>query len=171
MKEKGLIRVADNGIEKFSVVNGPGLRYVIYVQGCSHNCEGCHNPQTHNFNDGKLMSIEEIVEDIYKIKDQIKGITLSGGDPLNVNNILGSENLCKSIKEIMPDKDIWLYTGYKWESIKDEEIVKYLDVIVDGRFVKELKSYELRFKGSSNQRIIDVKKSIEKDEIIEWKEI
>lgn len=166
-----LIKIADNGIEKLSVVNGPGLRYTIFTQGCSHNCKGCHNPQTHDFNYGRYISVDSIIDDIINMKGIISGITITGGDPLFYKNYFSVLNLCKLIKEnkLLEDIDIWIYTGYDWNSIKNKEIIKYCDVIVDGRFVEGLKSYNLKFKGSSNQNIIDVKKSIEKGSIIEWK--
>lgn len=167
-KEGLIIRIADNGIEKCSVVNGPGIRYTIFIQGCTHNCKGCHNPQTHNFNEGKIMSIEDVYHDIFLSRNIIKGITFSGGDPLNPQSINGVTKLCSMVKSLLPDKDIWLYTGFKWELICSKEIINYIDVIVDGEFIEKLKSYNLKFKGSSNQRIIDVNSSREEGKLIEW---
>lgn len=166
--KKGLIiKVADNGIEPYSVVDGPGLRYTLFTQGCDHNCLGCHNPQTHDYdNSGTILGVCDIFEDI-KSQKYLSGVTISGGDPLYSKNYLGVVNLCKLIKNNL-GLNIWLYTGYDWDYVKHLNIVKYLDVVVDGRFILNLNSFNLKFKGSSNQRIIDVKKSLLENEVIEW---
>jgi len=106
-----IIRIA--GIEKLSTVNGPGLRYTIFTQGCFHNCKGCHNPQTHDINGGFEISVSCLIEDIRKVRHLIKGITLTGGDPLCFNNYHSVCNLCKIIKsdDELKHLDIWLYTG------------------------------------------------------------
>lgn len=140
-----------------NMLNGEGLRVVLFVSGCEHNCKGCHNPQTHNPKSGIEFTDNEINEIFEQLsKPYIKGLTLSGGDPLYKSNYETILSLCKAIKKKFPQKDIWLYTGYRIEEIPEEErdILHYIDVIVDGRFVEELKDVNLPYVGSSNQRII-----------------
>ncbi|MCD8090985.1 MAG: anaerobic ribonucleoside-triphosphate reductase activating protein [Clostridiales bacterium] len=142
--------------------NGDGLRTVLWVSGCSHHCPGCHNPITWDASDGipfDRAAEDEIFSQLNE--DYISGLTLSGGDPLFPANREEVTALAKDVKESFPNKNIWLYTGYLWEEIKDLEIIKYTDVLVDGRFIKALKDNNLKWRGSENQRVIDVKKSIE----------
>lgn len=157
------------GIEPLSSVDGTGLRYTIFTQGCIHNCKGCHNPETHNYNDGIFVNISEILSNIDKYNNIIDGITISGGDPLYILNYTSVTNLCKEYKNRFPDKTIWLYTGYNFDEVRiiRPEILEYIDVLVDGRFIQNLKSYNLIFRGSSNQRIIDVKESMKNGRIVE----
>ena len=159
------IRLA--GIEPMSMVDGPGIRYTIFVQGCIWNCPGCHNPETHNTDGGYLKDIDEIIDDISNYPG-VRGITLSGGDPLYRKNREPVFELCKKYKEKYPDKTIWLYTGYEWDIISDLEGLKYIDVLVDGKFKEDLKSFELKFRGSSNQRLIDVKKTLDSSNVCEF---
>lgn len=140
-----------------NMLNGEGLRVVLFVSGCEHNCKGCHNPQTHNPDSGIEFTDNEVNEIFEQLsKPYIKGLTLSGGDPLYKSNYETILSLCKTIKKKFPKKDIWLYTGYRIEEIPEEErdILHYIDVIADGRFVEELKDVNLPYVGSSNQRII-----------------
>lgn len=143
------------------MLNGDGLRVVLWVAGCSHCCKGCQNPLTWD-PDGGLLFDEKAKEEIMEQLDKnyISGLTFSGGDPLHSANRIDVRNLAQEIKEKYPDKTIWLYTGYRWESIFHYPIMKYLDVVVDGEFVQELKDNTLRWKGSSNQKVIDVQKSL-----------
>lgn len=158
-----------SGIVKDSIVDGPGLRLSVFFQGCSHNCKGCHNPDTHNPEGGYEESIIKIL-DMIKEDPLIAGVTLSGGDPLE--QPISCYNLCKRIKEFDPKLSIWLYTGYTYEYIIEScnenwsKLLLYIDVLVDGPFIESLKSYELLFKGSSNQRLIDVQKSRNSDSIV-----
>ncbi len=141
--------------------NGDGLRVVLWVAGCSHCCKECQNPMTWDPNGG-LPFDEAAKKEIFDQLDKsyISGITFSGGDPLHSANRDGVLALAKEIREKYPDKTIWLYTGYSWKDIYEEEIVNYLDVVVDGEFKIEEKDNTLMWKGSKNQKVIDVKKTL-----------
>lgn len=154
-------------IEKTSIANGEGIRVVLWVSGCSLHCRGCHNPETWNVKSGKPFD-EEAKKELFKALDKpyIQGITFSGGHPLENENISEVYNLCKEIKEKFPTKDIWLYTGYQFEDINSYLIMKYIDVLVDGAYIDEQKDITLKFRGSKNQRVIDVKKSLEENKVI-----
>lgn len=155
------MRVA--GIIRDSLVNGPGIRDVIFLQGCSHHCKGCHNPETWNYNGGYPQTIDEIVN---KLSDSKNDVTISGGEPLDqLDDLL---LLCKRFKE--QGKHVWVYTGYKFSlAHKYYHILSnYVDVIVDGEFIEELKDTNLTFKGSRNQRIIDLPLSVKLNTLIHW---
>lgn len=165
-----MLRIAS--FDKESFVNGPGVRYTIFTQGCKHNCKGCHNPSTHSFAGGKDYSVSDIYEDILT-HENIDGVTLSGGDPMyQAESCLV---LAKKIKD-NTQLDIWCYTGFTFEQLlsSDNEYVhkllNYVDVLVDGRFDINTRSLELVFKGSENQRIIDVQQSLKENKVIEWEE-
>lgn len=151
------------------MLNGDGLRVVLWVAGCSHLCPGCHNPITWD-PDGGIPFGREAVNELYTklYPDYISGLTFSGGDPLHFANRDVVLRLSKVLKYLMPNKTIWLYTGYLWEDIKDLPGIEYIDVIVDGRFVEELKDIRYPWAGSTNQRVIDVKKTIETGEVVLW---
>lgn len=164
-----------HNIERGNMLNGDGIRCVLWVSGCSHNCEGCQNPQTHDPNSGILFDdnakneIFEILGDKY-----ISGITFSGGDPLFHSNIDTIVELVKEIVDRFPGKTIWVYTGYTFETLidmsKHNSCIDYLlhniDVLVDGRYDTKLCSVEYHWAGSTNQRVIDCMKSMECGEII-----
>lgn len=159
------------GINYESINDGEGVRTTIFVSGCSHKCPNCHNPQTHDINYGVKFTNElqnEIISNIEK-RPFISGITLSGGDPLHYNNVVDVFNLIVKLKNKFPNKNIWIYTGYKFESLLDDasrrRIVEMCDVLVDGRYIDELRDLTLRFRGSSNQRVIDVKESLKANKI------
>ena len=144
------------------MVNGEGLRVVLWVAGCNHNCPKCHNPLTHDANGGLPFTEKEEAEIMAELsKKHISGITFSGGDPLHENNCEGVLHLIRKIREDYPDKTIWLYTGYTWETLMKDEmrrpIAMAVDVLVDGRFDYNLLSPTLPWVGSSNQRVIRVK--------------
>lgn len=149
-----------HNITKDDMLNGKGLRVVLWVAGCSHKCKGCQNPITHNPKGG-IPFTEETKKELYTEleKEHIQGITFSGGDPLNINNRETITKLAKEIKEKY-NKDIWLYTGYTYEEVQELEIMKYIDVLVDGKFIEKLKDKKLHWRGSSNQRLIDVQRTI-----------
>lgn len=172
LSNEGLvIKIANNGLDKTSVVNGPGIRYTIFTQGCDHKCPGCHNPETHNYYNGNYVYIFDLINDINKYKNIIRGITLTGGDPLFSRNFNSTIKLCKLIKEML-NKEIWIYTGYEWDEIINSDLKKitnWCDVIVTGRFVSSLQSYNLKYYGSSNQKLIDVKESLKNNSQIELK--
>ncbi|MDD7314557.1 MAG: anaerobic ribonucleoside-triphosphate reductase activating protein [Bacilli bacterium] len=154
-------------IEKFSTNNGNGIRVVLWVSGCSLNCKNCQNPETHDPNAGKLWTQESEQELFESLdKDYISGITFSGGHPLEHYNIDIITELSKKIKQKFPNKSQWLYTGYLWENIKDLEIMKYLDVIVDGPYIDELRDISLKWRGSLNQRVINIPQSIKENKVI-----
>ena len=155
-----------HNIPKDDMLNGDGLRVVLWVAGCSHYCQECQNPVTWDPNGG-LPFTEDTKEELFEAlgKSYISGITFSGGDPLYQTNEPEILELAKEICEKFPDKTIWLYTGSTWEQIRDHEIVGYLDILVDGEYVKELRDTQLYWRGSSNQRVIDVKKTLEDGEI------
>lgn len=166
-------------IKKHDVANGPGVRVSLYVSGCSHHCKNCFNPETWDKNYGSIFTLKERIEIIDALRpDYIEGLTILGGDPIEPYNISEVIKLIKSVKVVYPDKSIWLYTGYKFEDLLSEklipdrnirdDIIRYIDVIVDGEFEEENKVIDLRFRGSTNQRIIDIKKSIKEDSIILW---
>lgn len=165
--ESDEIRIA--GVVKESIVDGPGIRYVVFTQGCPHKCEGCHNPQTHDFNGGKLVSIEKIVEDIRK-DPLIKGITISGGEPF-----MQANQVAKLIAMLGKDKyNVMVYSGFLYEYLvkNSNESNGYLkllnlsDILIDGKFDIAKKSELIPFRGSTNQRAIDVKRSLEEAKVI-----
>lgn len=166
-------------IKRIDVANGPGIRVSLFVSGCTHHCKGCFNPETWDFNFGGLFTEKQIDEIIsYLEPDHIKGLSLLGGEPFEYSNQQGLLPLMRKFKEVYPNKDVWCYTGYlfdedivkemmvKWPETR--ELIKYIDIIVDGKFIQELKDLNLVFRGSSNQRIIDVQKSLEAKEVILW---
>lgn len=146
-----------HNITKDDMLNGDGLRVVLWVSGCSHCCKGCQNPITWDANGGLLFD-EEAKQEIFTelARDYISGITFSGGDPLYVGNRSDVLKLAKEIKVEFPQKSIWLYTGFVWETIEPLEIMNYVDVLVDGEFQVERKNTQLYWRGSENQRVIDV---------------
>ncbi len=157
------------------MLNGEGLRVVLWLSGCDHHCYNCQNPQTHDCNSGIPFDIsakEEIFEELSK--DYVRGITFSGGDPLHENNLVDVHNLCVTIKEKFPTKDIWMYTGYTFEEISEnsidnnirQAIISMCDVLVDGRYVESLKDKKYHWAGSTNQRIIDVKETLKLGKIV-----
>lgn len=156
-------------ISKQDMLNGDGIRVVLWVSGCSLNCKNCQNPETHDPNAGKLWT-QESEQELFEAlnKDYISGITFSGGHPLEHYNIDTITDLSKKIKQKFPNKTQWLYTGYLWENIKDLEIMKYLDVIVDGSYIDELRDISLKWRGSLNQRVIDVQSSLKLNQVVLW---
>ena len=162
-------------IDKCSVSNGSGVRAVLWISGCGIHCRNCHNQQTWDFDSGIPFTEETMQELLYDLsKPYIKGCTLSGGHPLDPLNAPEVLKIVKRVKMVFPNKDIWIYSGYEWENIiKDEtlrEIMKYTDILVDGPYIDELRDVSLAFRGSSNQRIIDVQKSLSSNKIVLWKE-
>ncbi len=150
-----------HNITKDDMLNGDGLRVVLWVAGCSHCCKECHNPMTWDPDGGLLFDDKAKAEIFAELeKDHISGITLSGGDPLHSANRMDIRNLVIEIKEKFSDKTVWMYTGDLWESIKHYPVMKYVDVLVDGEFEIAKRDTRLRWKGSSNQRVIDVQKSL-----------
>ncbi len=170
MAEK--IKVA--GIVKESIVDGPGIRYVVFAQGCRHNCQGCHNPETHSFNGGSFVEIDELISQMKK-NPLIDGITLSGGEPFEQAEAFGE----LAMKAKKHGYNVMTYTGHTYEHIqknKDKingwgKLLNWTDILVDGKFEISKKSMMLKFRGSYNQRLIDVKQSMVMDEIIQHEHI
>lgn len=156
-------------LEEQNLVNGPGLRTVIWVAGCSNFCLSCHNPETWSYDIGDELT-EEIINKIIKITDDeyISGITFTGGDPFSVRNRNETIELAKRLRSVFPDKSFWMWTGHTFEDFCMIPGIECFDVIVDGKFEIDKKDLSLAWRGSSNQRIIDVKKSLEKGEVVEW---
>lgn len=163
-----------HNITKADMLNGEGLRVVLWTAGCSHHCHACQNPITWNPNDGLVFddnAKKEIFEELEK--PWCSGITLSGGDPLYLGNREDISSLVLEIKNKFPDKNIWCYTGYTWEELMEEVktdknleiILDNIDVLLEGKFVLGLALEKLHYVGSSNQRIIDVKKSLDNNKI------
>ncbi len=164
-------------IKKIDVANGEGVRVSVFVSGCNHHCKGCFNQCAWDFNYGKKFTEKEEQQIIdYMNNDYISGLSLLGGEPLEPKNQEGLLPLVKKVKEKFPDKNIWCYTGFDFE--KDvvgkmaknnettRELLKYIDIIVDGKFEEDKKDLKLQFRGSSNQKIVDVKKSLQTGQIV-----
>lgn len=155
------------GITGNSVVDGPGLRTVVFFQGCPRHCPGCHNEELLEVDGGRVVSLEEALDEIRTTITPItQGITFSGGDPLMQGEALGE--LLKRLREEFPQLDYWVFTGYKFEEISDKELLKLVDVLVDGPFQQEKRDWDLAFRGSSNQRIIDLVRTRQTGQLVEW---
>lgn len=162
------IRLA--GIAYESLVNGPGMRRVFFSQGCKHNCKGCFNLDTHDFNGGELRDMDELIKDVLD-NPMLKGVTFSGGDPFEQ-----ADKFAYMAKELQKNGvNIWCFTGYTFEYILDNidkregwrELINNIDVLIDGRFEEDKKKEGIKFRGSTNQRLIDVKKTLNSTEIVE----
>ncbi len=157
-----------NLIRKMDISNGPGVRVSIFMQGCHFHCKNCFNPETWNFEGGKEFN-DNTINKVLELcnKDEVKGLSILGGEPMHPNNIEGTTRLAKAFKEKYPDKDIWVWSGFRFdEDLKDKEVLNYIDVLVDGTYKDELHNPTLKWKGSSNQRVIDVQKSLKNNEIV-----
>lgn len=166
-------------IKPHDTANGYGIRVSLFVSGCSHHCKGCFNPETWDFRYGKPYTKETEDEIINLLKrDYIKGLSLLGGEPMEKVNQIEIVNLLRRVKKEMPEKTVWCYSGYTLDKDiipKDgkvhidvtDEILSYLDVLVDGEFILELKNLRLKFRGSSNQRLIDVKRTLKEGHVVE----
>ena len=149
-------------IKKIDVANGPGVRVSLFVSGCRNHCRGCFNPETWDFNYGQPFTRKTEDEVLKALSPEwIQGLSILGGEPLEPENRERLLPFVKRVRSTFPEKDIWLYTGYVYESIQDEEILKYVDVVVDGPFVEKEKDPRLAFRGSRNQRIIHLKRPAE----------
>ncbi len=157
-----------NKIRKMDIADGPGVRVSIFMQGCAFNCKNCFNPETHDFNAGKEFT-DDTINRVLELcdNDTIRGLSILGGEPMHPKNIEGTTKLAKKFKEIFPDKDIWVWSGFLFDkNLKDKEVLKYIDVLVDGQYIDELHNPTLKWKGSSNQRVIDVQKSLKSNTIV-----
>ena len=165
-------------IKRVDVANGPGVRVSLFVSGCTHHCEGCFNPETWDFGFGKSFGQEQI-DELLELMDKsyIRGLSLLGGEPFEPQNQEAVLDLVRQMKERLPGKDLWCYSGYLYERLASgqvgdhaPELLGELDVLVDGPFVLAQKDLSLRFRGSRNQRIIDVQKSLAAGEVLLWDE-
>lgn len=157
-----------NKIRKMDISNGPGVRVSIFFQGCAFHCKNCFNPETWDFKAGKDFN-DEVINKILDLCDDesIAGLSMLGGEPWHPLNIEGTTKLAKAFKEKFPNKNIWSWSGFNFEEyLSKQDGIKFVDVIVDGQFVDELRNPNLKWKGSSNQRVIDVKKSLKKGKVI-----
>lgn len=153
------MKIVIAGAKKHSLVDGPGVRYTLFMQGCPHNCKGCHNPDTHDINKGKILDVKDVYNDIITTR-YIDGVTISGGDPF-----FQPEALCELLKMLKEQGlSIWCYSGWRFEDLllneKQAKALKYVDALVDGKFEEDKKSKECMFRGSTNQRIIDVQATL-----------
>ena len=157
------IRIA--GLVPESYVDGDGIRFAIFMQGCRRHCEGCHNPETHALDGGRLLDTEEIISAIKK-NPLLDGITLTGGEPLL--QICATDELARAAKNF--GLSVWCYTGFTFEKLPPEALplLENIDVLVDGEFIESQRDLELQFRGSRNQRIIDIKKTREQNKIVLW---
>lgn len=154
-------------ISKYDTANGTGIGVVLWVSGCNCHCYGCHNPQTWSFSAGVPFTdgtMQELLEALNK--PYISRITYSGGHPLDPQNVDTVTQIARTVRQQFPNKLQWLYTGYRWEDVKEFEVIRYLDVLVDGRYEETQRDITLAFCGSRNQRVIDVQESIKQDTII-----
>lgn len=168
MNSENYIRIS--GVVKESIVDGPGIRYVIFTQGCPHNCTNCHNPETHDLNGGKLIEIQTIINDIKK-NPLLQGVTISGGDPF-----MQPKNVAKLLQTIKENSNlnIIVYTGFTYEYLLKNtnektdyiSVLKLADILIDGKFDETLKRHTLAFRGSSNQRAIDLKESLKQNLVV-----
>ena len=159
-----------NKIRKMYISNGPGVRVSVFLQGCSFHCKNCFNPETWDFDGGDEFT-EETVKEIMDLcsKSHIKGLSILGGEPMHPNNIKATEEIAKKFKEKYPEKNLWVWSGYTFEDyISKQNVAKYIDVIVDGQYNDELHNPKLEWRGSENQRVIDVQKSLKNKKVELW---
>lgn len=166
-------------IKKHDIANGPGVRVSLFVSGCTHHCPGCFNPETWDFNYGQPFDSDVINEILEALQPSyIHGFSLLGGEPFEYKNQLALLPLLKEIRQRFPDKDIWCYTGYDFERdiledmakkwAETYEMISLIDILVDGKFIEAKKDLALRFRGSSNQRIIKVPESLKENKVVLW---
>lgn len=157
-----------NKIRKMDIADGPGVRVSIFMQGCTFNCKNCFNHDTHDFNGGKEFT-DETINRVLELcdKDHIEGLSILGGEPMHPKNIEGTTKLAKAFKEKFPNKDVWAWSGFLFDrDLKDKEVLNYIDTLVDGQYVDELRDPTLKWKGSTNQRVINVQESLKSNNII-----
>ena len=159
-----------NLIRKMDIANGPGVRVSIFMQGCSFHCKNCFNKETWDFEGGQEFT-DDTINKVLELcnKPEVKGLSILGGEPMHPTNIEGTTKLAKAFKEKYPEKNIWAWSGFKYEDIKNNDVFNYIDVLVDGQYKDELHDPTLKWKGSSNQRVIDIKESKKQNKICEIK--
>jgi anaerobic ribonucleoside-triphosphate reductase activating protein len=150
------------------ISNGPGVRVSIFMQGCAFHCKNCFNQETWDFNAGKEFN-DDTINEVLDLcsKGHIKGLSILGGEPMQPNNIEGTTKLAKAFKEKYPEKNLWVWSGFKFDQdLKDKEVLNYVDVLVDGTYHDEEHNPTLKWRGSSNQRVIDVQKSLQNHQVV-----
>ncbi len=159
-----------NKIRKMDISNGPGVRVSIFMQGCAFHCKNCFNPETWDFDNG-LEFCGETIQKVMELcdKPEIAGLSILGGEPLHPRNIEGTTQLAEAFKKKFIDKNIWVWTGFQFENIRNSKVLQYIDVLVDGQFKEECRNPKLQWRGSENQRVIDVKSTIKTNRIVEIK--
>lgn len=156
-----------SAIKNLDVANGPGIRVSLFVSGCRNHCKGCFQPETWDFNNGTFFGTTTMIKLLGLLRNEhISGMSILGGDPMEPENSKTVCEICKTVRVVLPEKSIWLWTGYLWENIKDHEVFKHVDVVVDGPFVEAQKNLCLAYCGSENQRVIDVQKSLKTGEVV-----
>ena len=154
-------------IRPLDIANGPGIRVSLFVSGCRNRCKGCFNPETWSFNYGQEFTSETMLELLRMLDDpNVAGLSILGGDPFEPENRQAVSNICRMVKLLEPSKTIWVWTGYLWENLKDLEVMRNINVLVDGRFEEDLRDLTLAYKGSRNQRVINVAESLKTGEVI-----
>ena len=157
-----------NKIRKMDIADGPGIRVSIFMQGCTFNCKNCFNPETHDFSGGKEFT-DDTINRVIELadNDMIEGLSILGGEPMHPKNIQGTTELAKKFKEKYPAKTIWVWSGFTFDKdLRDKEVMNYIDVLVDGQYKDELHNPKLKWRGSENQRVIDVKKSVKQGNVV-----
>ena len=159
-----------NLIRKMDISNGPGVRVSIFMQGCSFHCKNCFNQETWDFEGGQEFT-DDTINKVLELsnKPEVKGLSILGGEPMHPTNIEGTTKLAKAFKEKYPEKSIWAWTGFQYEDIKDKDVFNYIDVLVDGQYKDELHDPTLKWRGSSNQRVIDIKESKKQNRVCKVK--
>ena len=159
-----------NLIRKMDISNGPGVRVSVFMQGCSFHCKNCFNSETWNFEGGKEFN-DDTINEVLNLcsQEHIKGLSILGGEPMHPSNIEGTTKLAKAFKEKYPDKSLWVWSGFLFDKdLKDKEVLNYIDVLVDGQYKDELHDFTLKWRGSSNQRVIDVQKSLKDNKLVKF---
>ncbi len=156
-----------NLIRKMDIADGPGIRVSLFVQGCEFHCKNCFNQETWDFNKGEEFT-QETIDRIIELcgGSHVRGLSILGGEPLHPLNIESVIKLAEEFKKVYPKKDLWIWTGYLYDNIVNKDILKYADVIVDGKYEDKLHDFRLEWRGSANQRVIDVKKSVKNKKVV-----
>ncbi len=157
-----------NCIRKMDIADGPGVRVSVFMQGCAFHCKNCFNQETWDFEKGKELT-DEVINHVLDLCNEqyVAGLSILGGEPMHPRNIEGTTKLAKAFKERYPNKNLWVWSGFLFDrDLKDKDVLKYIDVLVDGQYVDELHDFRLKWRGSSNQRVIDVQKSLKQKEIV-----
>lgn len=161
-----------NKVRKMDISNGPWVRVSIFMQGCTFHCKNCFNPETHDFMGGEEFT-EDTIDQVLKLCENanVEGLSILGGEPMHPMNIEGTTELAKKFKEKFPNKNLWVWTGFLFDrDLQNKEVLKYIDVLVDGQYVDELRDPRLKYNGSSNQRVIDVQNSVKQGKVIFYKD-